>query len=45
VVDLGGDIPILPLVGASSVEQLDDSLAAVDLTLTPEQRAKLDGVN
>jgi aryl-alcohol dehydrogenase-like predicted oxidoreductase len=42
---MGGDVPILPLVGASSVEQLDDSLAAVDLVLTPEQRAKLDGVN
>ncbi|MFF7325202.1 aldo/keto reductase [[Kitasatospora] papulosa] len=42
---LGGDIPILPLVGASSVAQLDESLAAVDLELTPEQRTKLDTTN
>jgi len=39
---IGGDLPIIPLIGASSVAQLDDSLAAVDLKLTPEQRAKLD---
>ncbi|MFE3518302.1 aldo/keto reductase [Streptomyces sp. NPDC059166] len=42
---LGGDIPVLPLVGASSVAQLDESLAAVDLELTPEQRTKLDSAN
>ncbi|MFF4588100.1 aldo/keto reductase [Streptomyces sp. NPDC001388] len=42
---MGGDIPVLPLVGASSVEQLNDSLAAVDLELTAEQRAKLDAAN
>ncbi|MGW2559534.1 aldo/keto reductase [Streptomyces sp. NPDC001514] len=39
---MGGDIPILPLVGASSVAQLEESLAAVDLELTAEQRTKLD---
>ncbi|HZE34407.1 MAG TPA: aldo/keto reductase [Actinoallomurus sp.] len=39
---MGGDVPVLPLVGASSVAQLDESLAAVDLELTPEQRATLD---
>lgn len=39
---IGGELPIVPLVGASSVEQLDESLAAVDLELTPGQRAKLD---
>ena len=39
---IGGEIPMIPLVGASSVEQLEESLAAVDLELTAEQRAKLD---
>jgi len=39
---IGGEIPVVPLVGASSVAQLDESLAAVDLDLTPEQRARLD---
>ncbi|MFJ6634932.1 aldo/keto reductase [Streptomyces sp. NPDC091376] len=39
---IGGEIPVIPLVGASSVAQLEESLAAVDLDLTPEQRARLD---
>ena len=39
---IGGDIPVIPLVGASSVAQLDESLAAVDLKLTADQRATLD---
>jgi aryl-alcohol dehydrogenase-like predicted oxidoreductase len=39
---IGGQIPMIPLVGASSVAQLDESLAAVDLELTAEQRARLD---
>jgi aryl-alcohol dehydrogenase-like predicted oxidoreductase len=39
---IGGDLPIIPLIGASSVAQLDESLGAVDLKLTAEQRAKLD---
>ncbi|MEV6211235.1 aldo/keto reductase [Kitasatospora sp. NPDC051914] len=39
---IGGEIPVVPLVGASSVAQLDESLAAVDLTLTADQRARLD---
>jgi aryl-alcohol dehydrogenase-like predicted oxidoreductase len=38
----GGDIPMIPLIGASSVAQLDESLAAVDLELTTQQRARLD---
>jgi aryl-alcohol dehydrogenase-like predicted oxidoreductase len=42
---IGGDLPIVPLVGASSVAQLDESLAAVDLELTPEQRQRLDAAN
>jgi aryl-alcohol dehydrogenase-like predicted oxidoreductase len=39
---MGGDVPAIPLVGASSVAQLEESLAAVDLELTPDQRAVLD---
>jgi aryl-alcohol dehydrogenase-like predicted oxidoreductase len=39
---IGGEIPVIPLVGASSVAQLDESLAAVDLELTAGQRARLD---
>ena len=38
----GGDVPVIPLVGASSVAQLDESLAAIDLDLTPDQRNLLD---
>ncbi|WP_262281648.1 aldo/keto reductase [Micromonospora sp. MA102] len=38
----GGDVPAIPLVGFSSVAQLEESLAAVDLELTPEQRTRLD---
>jgi aryl-alcohol dehydrogenase-like predicted oxidoreductase len=39
---MGGDVPMIPLVGASSVSQLDESLASVDLELTEEQRARMD---
>jgi aryl-alcohol dehydrogenase-like predicted oxidoreductase len=39
---IGGQIPVIPLVGASSVAQLEESLAAVDLKLTAEQRTRLD---
>lgn len=39
---IGGGVPVVPLVGASSVAQLDESLAAVDLELTAQQRAQLD---
>ncbi|MFF0155520.1 aldo/keto reductase [Micromonospora sp. NPDC005203] len=39
---LGGTLPSIPLVGASSVAQLEESLAAVDLELTAEQRHRLD---
>ena len=39
---IGAEVPMIPLVGASSVAQLDESLAAVDLELTAEQRARLD---
>jgi aryl-alcohol dehydrogenase-like predicted oxidoreductase len=39
---IGAEVPIIPLVGASSVAQLDESLAAADLELTAEQRTRLD---
>ena len=39
---IGGEVPVVPLVGASSVAQLDESLAAVDLELSAEQRARMD---
>jgi aryl-alcohol dehydrogenase-like predicted oxidoreductase len=39
---IGTQVPMIPLVGASSVAQLDESLAAVDLELTTEQRTRLD---
>ena len=42
---MGGDIPAIPVVGASSVAQLQESMAAVDLTLTAEQRARLDAAH
>jgi aryl-alcohol dehydrogenase-like predicted oxidoreductase len=42
---IGGEVPVIPLVGASSVAQLDESLAAVDLELTSAQRARLDAVH
>ncbi|MFC8358398.1 aldo/keto reductase [Streptomyces griseorubiginosus] len=42
---IGGDLPIVPLAGVSSVAQLEENLAAVDLELTPEQRARLDGAH
>jgi aryl-alcohol dehydrogenase-like predicted oxidoreductase len=39
---IGAEIPVIPLVGASSVAQLDESLAAVDLELTEDQRTRPD---
>jgi aryl-alcohol dehydrogenase-like predicted oxidoreductase len=39
---MGGELPVIPLVGASSVAQLEESLAAVDLELSADQRARLD---
>ncbi len=39
---LGGELPVIPLVGASSVAQLDELLDAADLLLTAEQRRALD---
>ncbi|WP_329360639.1 aldo/keto reductase [Streptomyces sp. NBC_01483] len=42
---LGGGLPVIPLVGMSSVAQLEENLAAVDLELTPEQRERLDAAH
>lgn len=42
---IGAQLPIVPLAGASSVAQLEANLVAVDLDLTPEQRTRLDTVH
>ncbi|MEU1125115.1 aldo/keto reductase [Streptomyces sp. NPDC005899] len=42
---IGADLPVVPLAGASSVAQLEENLAAVDLELTPDQRARLDAAH
>jgi aryl-alcohol dehydrogenase-like predicted oxidoreductase len=42
---IGGELPVVPLIGASSVAQLDESLAAVGLQLSAEQRQLLDAAN
>lgn len=39
---LGGHPPVLPVIGVSSVAQLDEALGALDLKLDPEQRRRLD---
>ena len=39
---LGGDPPIIPVLGVSSVAQLDECLGAVDLHVDDELRARLD---
>jgi aryl-alcohol dehydrogenase-like predicted oxidoreductase len=41
----GGELPVVPLIGASSVAQLNESLAAVDLQLSAEHRQLLDAAN
>ncbi|MFE4050480.1 aldo/keto reductase [Streptomyces sp. YIM B13518] len=42
---IGGELPVIPLAGASSLAQLEENLAAVDLELTVDQRARLDAVH
>ncbi|MFD5629865.1 aldo/keto reductase [Streptomyces sp. NPDC127072] len=39
---IGGPLPVIPLAGASSVAQLEENLAAVDLELSADQRTRLD---
>ncbi|MFI2242331.1 aldo/keto reductase [Streptomyces chrestomyceticus] len=38
----GGRVPVVPVLGVSSVTQLDECLAALDLRLDAAQRARLD---
>ncbi len=42
---LGGELPVVPLVGVSSLPQLEEALAAVDLELTDDQRRRLDAAH
>jgi len=42
---IGGELPVVALIGASSVAQLDESLAAADLQLSANQRRLLDAAN
>ena len=42
---IGGELPVVPLVGVSSVAQLEEALAAVDLDLTEDQRQRLDAAH
>ncbi|HTE50424.1 MAG TPA: aldo/keto reductase [Kofleriaceae bacterium] len=42
---LGGDPAITPIVGVSTAEQLDETMAARDLILTDEQRRRLNDVS
>ena len=39
---MGGGPPVIPVVGASSVAQLDEILGAVDLPLDDDARERLD---
>ena len=39
---LGADVPVIPIVGTSSVAQLEEALGAAELDLDPEVRARLD---
>jgi aryl-alcohol dehydrogenase-like predicted oxidoreductase len=39
---LGGPTPVIPIVGAHTVAQLDESLGALDLVLDDELRTRLD---
>ena len=40
---MGGRTPVIPVVGASSVAQLDEQLGALDLHLDEDVRGRLDG--
>ncbi|MFE6488521.1 aldo/keto reductase, partial [Streptomyces sp. NPDC057757] len=42
---IGGPLPVIPLAGASSVAQLEENLAAVDLELSADQRTRLDAAH
>ena len=40
---LAQPFPVLPLIGPRNVAELEDSLSALDIRLTPEQVAWLEG--
>ncbi len=42
---IGGELPVIPPVGASSLAQREENLVAVDLELTVDQRARLVAVH
>lgn len=42
---LGAELPVIPLAGASSVRQLEENLGALELELTVDQRARLDAAH
>ena len=42
---LGGDVPVIPVIGPSTVAQLEELLAAADLVLDVEVRARLDAAD
>ncbi|MFJ3980624.1 aldo/keto reductase [Streptomyces fungicidicus] len=42
---IGHELPVLPLAGVSTLAQLEENLAAVDLELSAEQRARLDAAH
>jgi aryl-alcohol dehydrogenase-like predicted oxidoreductase len=39
---LGAEVPVIPVVGTSSVAQLDEVLGAAELDLDADVRARLD---
>ena len=39
---LQGDPPVLPLIAASTAEQMQENLDVLDLSLSPEQMQRLD---
>ena len=39
---LGAEVPVIPVVGASSVAQLEETLGAAELDLDPSVRERLD---
>ncbi|MGD1994971.1 MAG: hypothetical protein PVI59_17390 [Anaerolineae bacterium] len=39
------DPPLILLVAASTVEQMEESLGALEITLSPEQMARLNGAS
>lgn len=41
----GGDLPRVPIVGVSSIQQVLDALAAVQIELSADQRARLDAAH